>query len=346
MVVVRGDAVFGGEVAGSCSVGVPVPGSVYFCSELTVAEVRRALDAGVVAILTAKGDFASHAANLLRNARGHGDPIVWVRGLVVERATEVSISSDGTCVFDEAAALSVLAKHGGTPSTFRYQRGQSSWNAVCLWPERVYQDDEFTLAKAGLEQGASELAATHVNSTRWRGRLWFDAPALTNAQLLEFALDRRKSVPYLERMANDYSMLVAHMSRGDSSRDIPFTFFSTLLPFHKSYGAVMRRMLAGYPNEFRVAVDAALTNGVVKWLDGRPEFSASTKVAGDPLWDGLLPPNSVGDYIVETEQHIAQVAPSIAKDVIHWLALVAVVKEFKMVISKNIYARYLPRRGD
>jgi len=212
---------------------------------------------------------------------------------------------------------------------------------VCLWPERRYAEDEFLLARSGLEYGASELAGTSVMASLWRSRVWFDAPALTNDELLDFALDKERSIPYLERMVDEYSRLIHRLRSGDESMDIPFVFFSTLLPFHKAYGRVIRQILEASTPQARAAEDAVLTNGVVQWLDGRGEFSGSTKIAGDPLWNGLFPSDTISAYVRDAEERVVRAVNSMPVDVVHWAALIAVVKEFKMVISKNIYARFL-----
>jgi len=341
MVLVRGDAVLDGELTAPCTFAFPAPGSVYVCPELTVTAARLAINAGAVGIITATGDFACHAANLLRNARERGNRIAWIRGLVVKSAQRVSIGYDGACDFNASAIVHSVASIRVTPSTFRRSAGNRSWDAVCLWPERVYADGEFALARLGLERGASELAGAPVKVTRWRNRIWFDSPALTNAELLEFALDQSRSVPYLERMVIEYSTLIARFVNNDFSEDIPLAYFSTLLPFHKSYGFVIRHILDANLNVYRRAEDAALTNGVVQWLAERPEFTASTKVPGDPEWDGLFPPTSIRTYVDDAALKVSAVAPAVPADVAYWLALVAVVKEFKMIISKNIYARFL-----
>lgn len=296
----------------------------------------------MIGIISATGDFASHAANLLRSTRNSGNPVVWIRGIAVECASVVSISNEGRCTFDELAVVRALLPEGEPQSTFRHAPDGSSWDSVCLWPDRIYREGEFKLAQPGLEEGASQLAGRSIAVSQWRGRIWFSAPALTNDQLLSFARDSRRSVPYLERMVEDYAGLVTRLSAGDSSSDIPFIFFSTLLPFHKSYGVVIREMLDDFPGVARQVADVALTNGVVSWLDGRIEFSTSTKVAGDPQWNGLFPPHMITSYVVDTEERVKLVAPRLPRAIARNLALIAVVKEFKMIISKNIYARYLP----
>ncbi len=311
------------------------------CPELTVAEVRRALAAGAAAIITEKGDFASHAANLLRSARARGAPIIWIRGIVVAKATHVVIRADGTCEFDPLAEVRVSATRIAAPGIFRFGRARDAWDAVCLWPDRRYAEDEFLLAKPGLEYGASELAGASIEANLWRGRVWFDAPALANDELLDFALDEERSVPYLERMVDDYSRVIRRLQLGDNSIEIPFLFFSTLLPFHKSYGRVIRQILEAGTPLARVAEDVVLTNGVVEWLDGRGEFSGSTKIAGDPLWKGLFPPDTISAYVSDAEQRVMHAVSLLPSDLAHWAALVAVVKEFKMVIAKNLYAGFL-----
>ncbi|AOY74402.1 hypothetical protein ARZXY2_4903 (plasmid) [Arthrobacter sp. ZXY-2] len=341
VVVVAGEPILSGMVSGPCSVGVPREGSVYICRQLTVTEVRKALQAGVVGVISASGNFACHAANLLRSARRRGTDIVWIRGLAVDHASSVVISPDGRCTFDREAA--VLATDGTRLDLdqFVFRPKRSSWDRVSLWPNRPYTVAEFDLARAGLEFGATQLADRAVKVHHWRGRIWFQTPSLTSADLLQFASDSARSVPYLERMVSEYTEIVARFRGGDHSHDLPFLFFSTLLPFHKSYGAVMTHMLRGLSANQTDISDLALTNGVVQWLDQTPQFQTSAKVAGDETWDGLLPPKLPADYVRQTLTDLIQSFPTLNRSVAYWLALLVVVKEFKMVISKNIYARYL-----
>ncbi|MDX2356157.1 hypothetical protein [Dietzia sp. PP-33] len=340
MIVMHGHTVLEGTAEAPCSTGKPEENTVYICDQLTVPVVRRALDAGVSGIITNAGDYACHAANLLRSARTNGNSIVWVKGLVVQRATRVKIDADGICSFDSDAIVHATMESPEKQSIFRYQSGATSWKQVCLWPERRYKVDEFCLARSGLEICAGELCESKISVSLWRERVWFSNPAPSNTDLLEFALNQDSSVPYLERMSEEYAKIVDILKSGESSYDIPTIFFSTLLPFHKSYGTVIQNSLASHPNGNQIA-DVALSNGVVRWLYRTPQFTTSQKLAGDKRWDGLLPPETIFDYISDTESTVSRFAPEVEASKVHWLSLIAVVKEYKMIISKNLYARYL-----
>jgi hypothetical protein len=342
MVLVAGDSVLEGSIEATISTRTPRAGTVYACDRLTVAEVRRALDAGVIGFITVGGNFACHAANLLRSARHRGSPTVWVRSVDVGTEQHVRIYRDGVCEFTGDTARSALDPDDAPGDLFAYAPGETKWQRVCLWPRRPYAADEFDLIRPGLERGASELAGGSVTIERQHGRVWFNRPALTSRALVEFATDPRTSVPYLHRMLREYSQLVDRLRAGESSSEIPVRFFSTLLPFHKSYPQLIGRLVERHPYGAAIA-DRALTNGVVRWLDATPEFRSTVKIAGDRGWAWRLPPDDPRQYVEETIRELVAGGATLPSSELDWLATLAVVKEFKMILSKNIYAIFLGR---
>ena len=333
--------ILSGSATAPVSIGIPHAGSVFACTQLTVAEVRRALDAGVVGIVSETGNFACHAANLIRNARRLGVDIFWIRGISVSRADAIEVEIDGTCRFDDKAIALSTSGDAENQDQYGFRPGDMRWSEVSLWPRRHYGNSEFELVQPGLETCATEIAGEPVTTHLHRNRIWFSAPAPTSKDLLAYALDSRTSVAYLMRMLAEYSTIVSSLRTGKRNKNLPLLFFGTLLPFHGTYAEVARFIAAQTGPIEQAILDSALTNGVVRWLDQAKEFRTSKKVPGDREWNGLFPPGLPENYVEETCRGLLADYPELDRELAHWISALCVVKEYKMIISKNLYARFL-----
>lgn len=341
MLAVKGEVILNGSATAPVSIGIPRAGSVFACTKLTVAEVRRALDAGVVGIVSETGNFACHAANLIRNARRQGADIFWIRGVSVVHADEVQIGIDGTCQFNDGASAFSNISAAANNDQYGFRPAAMSWCEVSLWPRRRYGQSEFELVRPGLEACATELAGELVAARLYRNRIWFSKPAPTSKDLLAYALHYQSSIAYLMRMLAEYSTIVTSLRSGQHDNNIPLLFFGTLLPFHETYSEVAQSIAIQAGSSQGAMLDSALTNGVVRWLDQAKEFRTSAKVPGDREWDGFMPPGLPEDYADETCRDLIAAYPDLDPKLAHWISVLCVVKEFKMIISKNIYARFL-----
>lgn len=337
--IVKANSVLHSNVRAKCSYITPERGTIFICETLTVETARAVIAAASVGVISQKGNFACHAANLLRAERSKGRQLAWLTGLKIAEAAWAEILSDGICVFPDEALVQITSNPQSATDLYAFEPGHSSWSEVCIWPERVYGEEEHGLMRIGLEACATELAVSPVTVTLSGHRLWFSAPALDSTAILAFASTRSTSIPYLERMERDYDWIWHDLGSTMFSPDTPDRFFGTLIPFHRTYGTVLQGIASELTDDGSL-LDTVLTNDVVQWLESRPEFSTSRKIQGDQSWNGLIPPYPPGVYVNRLESRLrASTTAELSDETIHWLALIAVIKEFKMIIAKNLYAK-------
>jgi hypothetical protein len=133
-------------------------------------------------------------------------------------------------------------------------------------------------------------------------------------------------------------------------REVSTLFFSTLLPFHHSYGAAIgmyiRQLSNGELMEDEL-IDAAFTNKIVTWLYEDKSFVSATKDSLDDSWAFHLPPFSLAGAIDElyenlclTYHQIETTSNFFENDIVllRCIALLSCIKEMKMILSKNLFS--------
>lgn len=317
-------------------------GCVLYGSVLSVELVRRALAVGAAAVLTRGGNFACHGANLLRAARASGNSIGWVRGVAADLGATIEVLASGECV---GAGVRV-ARDAPQPALYEFAKDSNSWSKICIWSDRRYSEEEFLLQKFGLEDCMGELVNRPIVVTHGLDeRIWFSAPSLNNKQLQDYAEDVTLRRAYLTRMISDYEDLLAEVRQSPHhQRDVQrlaTAFFGSLLPFHRSYGAAIKAE-AELLGEARVdaAMGIALRGPIVDWLMRQPAFLTSAKQLEDAKWCGLVPDCTVKAAIEEAAHQIACELddPLADPEQVRWLASIVTVKEFKMILAKNLFA--------
>lgn len=349
MLAARGRPVI--PIAGIGSVGpVGTPGVVIaWADSLTVPIAREFLASSARILVTKTGSPVCHGANLLRVANLRHRVVGWVSGLVVEGSGEAAVSLDGAMTILTGNVNVRTGSDNTERAIFEFTNGARA--AVCLWPDRQYTATEFLLQGRGLSLSAGDLCGQFVGVTRdVTGRLWFESETLDDALLRGFALDPSRALPKLREMATTYDHITSRVRQtpleavsGDLLERLGTAFFRQLLLFHTSYGEVIEDAAQALAPELDpgVAVRIAATNSLVRWLYASPRFQDSAKHGTQSEWWGHLPDISVRQATTETINSIRDAADDqgvLDGAALEELALMSVVKEMKMILSKNLFA--------
>ncbi len=325
--------------------------AIVWADALTVPVARAFLATGAKVLITRTGNAVCHGANLLRVARIQGREVGWISGLTITGTGVGVVTAQGSLSVSDGDVL-VIAR-GYEPSRAIFEFRTSRRTAVCLWPHRFYSEPEFTMHQAGLELSAFDLCDQVIPVTRdSRGRIWFESGELDEGMVRARALDEAYSLGSLREMSAAYDQLILDISSTQSSelhsdllQDLANRFFRRLLLFHSCYADVLDTAASSLESVIppERALEIASTNLVSHWLYELADFADSSKQGTQPTWWGVLPPMSVAQAVEDTIMRLlssaqgGQTTSGIATR-IEWLATMAVVKEIKMVLAKNLFA--------
>lgn len=325
-------------------------GCILFAEDLTVELVRTAIENRALGVITQNGSSACHGANLIRCARNEGVDVGWIRSVAVHKHGEITIRSDGT-ILGSSDQLSSAFESDRCLYKFA-ESASDRWSHVCLWPSRVYSLRELHLQLPGLASCAEKLCGNSIVTTSDRqGRIWYSYPALDIDGIATRAFDVKFVLNYslemmecYERLRRSVALWRNTLPDEDELQDAANQFFSFLLLFHRRYESIMltysRRISDA---SFLGVFELACTNRVSRWLWRLPEFVSSSKSLYERSWIGLVPDFSVESAVLEVNDSILR---SLSKsdfvaltcDDRAILSRIAVLKEFKMILAKNLFS--------
>lgn len=319
---------------------------IIVAAELTVPVAREAIRTSSL-VVTCGGNFACHGANLLRAARATGSPVGWVAGISLPAGQAATVSMDGWVSAPRVSACSRPVPE----DLYEYSVGSREWVGLCLWPDRRYGDLELHLQLAGLGDCMSALAEAPVVPYSREGRIFYSRPALSNQDILRLMLSSAQyRSTWYERMRADYDQLLAMLRarpnpRPDQTEEMARLFFRSLLPTHRTYGQLLQTEAhdaSSDPQRGELLLDAALRGPIVRWLHSETRFVDSVKRLNSSEWGDICPADSATELIAETlsELQASGHADRWANPAVERLATLATLKELKMVISKNLFARF------
>lgn len=319
---------------------------IIVATELTVPVAREAIRSSSL-VVTCGGNFACHGANLLRAARATGSPVGWVSGISLYAGQAATVSMDGLVSARRVAACSTPAPK----DLYEYSRGSIEWAGICLWPDRRYGDLEVRLQLPGLGDCMSALTGAPVVPYSRNGRIFYPPPALSNQDILDLMLSSdRYRLGWYERMRTDYDQLLSMLRARPNARNVPADemarlFFRSLLPTHRTYGQLLRAEAhdaSPDPRRQDLLLNAALRGPVVRWLHSEARFVDSAKRLDAYEWGDIVPSYSASELIAEalSELRASARVDHWASPALHRLATLATLKELKMLISKNVFARF------
>ncbi len=306
--------------------------------KLTVELARRGLALGARVIVTQSGNFACHGANILRAARSAGVEIGWTRGLILAEGSRVHLTPRGACSSDRP--VSSLSGRAAEPTEFYRYTGRHGWSHIALWPHRRYSSAEADLLIPGLSLSASRLSGAQVHVGRDRfGYLWFSRPCLTNAGIAALAASTERAWPLLREMVVVYDDIwsrLAGAAAGDHPplrlpRALVDQFIGHHLLLHRTYGQVLNDVLGVSDVEWSEGARARiLVNPVVDWLKCQTGDFTSRKTVDDKAWGLRVPSFSPSESLRSATDHTTSE--------LRFAYWVAVLKEWKFVLTKNVYS--------
>lgn len=360
-----GRQIFGAPTAGnSATVQEPSAGSILIAKKLTPSVVHTLTD-DHTAVLTCRGGFACHGANVLRVVRRKRlKGITWVTNLpneitLIPPGTQCEILAGGTIVVASNAPIETR----GTPPVSELVGVLPSGVSIrCYWPDRVYDRFSASMMLPGLSEDLRSLGFEGEAIHGPDHLIWFQGNTPTSAELLDHAqLSTVLSQRSLSRQCSVYSSIVRKLRALDDNDDgldtlaeISRSYFSCFLLHHRSYTDVISLALEGLADPIlseedkRNLIDRLLGTELVQWYDSLPfRLSLRKDFIGEPLIVPL-PPFSPEDEISRAEKEITEEAgrmklsPAMTETLLN-VSRLCVLKEWKFILNKLITSRVSER---
>ena len=361
----RGRKIFGAPVTGSiATMQDPGAGSILVARTLTPS-VARALTDDHVAVITSRGGFACHGANVLRVIRkSRLKDVTWITELpdeitLLPLGTHCEILMDGTIELSLSEAIKEHRKEyvGELVGFF-----SSGTPIRCYWPDRVFDRFSASMMLPGLSEDIKELGFNGAAIHGPDRLIWFVGETPTAVELLEAAqFSSDLCTRTMNRQRNVYSLIVSKLrvfdrnSGGlDTLYDICRAYFSCFLLHHRTYSDVLSRALVAHkylsqPDEAgRSLIERLLSTELVQWYSQLPFPLALRKDFVEEPLVVPLPPFTPDEEISRAEERV--VASIEQKGLSHStyefvcdMARLCILKEWKFVLNKLITSRIAER---
>lgn len=354
----RGRKLFGGPVVGNlAAVHQPEAGSILVALKLTPSVVR-ALTPDHTAVLTCRGGFACHGANVLRVARrDRVKDITWItdlphRIMAISSGTHCEILCDGTVVIawhdliamDESEPVSELV--GLFPSGSRIR---------CYWPDRIHDKFTASIMVPGLTEDIRVLGFDAEALYGPDRLIWFRGNTPTSGELLEYAqFTTELSKSTMDRQLNLYSTLVRRLEAYDRTDgdlidlvEMARSYFSCFILHHRTYSHVLSTVIGIHLQgklSVQPTIERLLCTELVRWYHSLPfPLSVYKDFVEEPRLIPL-PPFSPEQEMKRTEDAVAADVDEMdlslrGREILSSVARLCVLKEWKFVLNKLIASR-------
>ena len=361
----RGRKIFGDAVAGSiATLQDPGAGSILVAKTLTPSVVR-ALTDNHIAVITSRGGFACHGANVLRVLRKHRSKnLTWITDLpddirLVVPGTECEILRDGTVGLTLNEPIN---EHGKEHVGELVGLLTTGTRIRCYWPDRVYDRFSASLMVPGLSEDIRELGFD-VTAVHGPDQLiWFVGESPTFGRLLEaaqFSSDLCKST--MDRQVKVYASILCKLRVLDLDNlgldtlvDICRAYFSCFLLHHRTYSDVLARALLTHQalaqpqDAVQSLIERLLCTDLVQWYSMLPGPLLLRKDFVEESSLVPLPPFTPGEELSRAEENLAvkienTELPYSTHKTLRDIARLCILKEWKFILIKIITSRLADR---
>ena len=357
--------IFGAPIAGSlATVQDPSAGSILIARKLTPSVVH-ALTNDHTAVLTCRGGFACHGANILRVVRKDRlKDVTWVTDLpdeitLIPSGTQCEVLAGGTVVIASSAPIET---HSRAPVSELIGLLPSGALIRCYWPDRVYDRFSASMMLSGLSEDLRTLGFDGEAIHGPDRLIWFQGNTPTSVELLDNAqLSSALGRHTITRQRNIYSSIVRELRLLDDNdggldvlAEICRKYFSCFLLHHRTYSDVILRALEVLADviqsdeDKRSLMDRLLGTELVQWYSSLPFLLSLRKDFIEEPLVVPIPPFSLEDEISRAESLLAddfeqmRLPPHVLETLFN-MARLCILKEWKFILNKLITSRVSER---
>jgi hypothetical protein len=380
----RGSSVFPGEVSGQAYMWeaekAPPRGCVIIADFLSNEVALQAIEHQAVGIVTQRGSFATHGANLLRAAsRGGKTRPIWITDAsnitrVVENGETLNLFPDGSI----SNRLSNSLSQNSRP--LRYLTPSPSRDIVqmftrtfclfrCYWPHRQYDIFTASIMMSGLSESVRDLCG-HPCSLKLddQGRIWFSDTAPSTDKIASLATDPCGAQSYFAKQVFVYknilsSLRLLNINAPDKVNllrgvvDLLKQYFSVFLLYHATYESVFSRAFSrllecGYSTDtIDFIADSILCSRLNVWQVSQNLLLKNSKDLFSETRIVPLPEFSIDDDLESNKPVVAMLMNRLktnssgslnyeTRRYLQYAADVFVLKEWKFVVNKLLFTRF------
>jgi hypothetical protein len=356
-----GRKIFGSPVAGiTTTIENPNAGTILVTYKLTPS-VARILTDNHVAVLTCKGGFACHGANVLRVlTKTRSKQITWITELpdefeLIPTGSYCEIYADGTVNIKVNSPINIKRKDTITELVSFLSSGV---HLRCYWADRVYDKFSASLMTLGLSEDI-QILGFDANALYGPDKLiWFRGNTPTSEKILELAqISSNLCKTTIHRQRTIYLQILHELKTYDCNNysldflvNICQMYFSCFLLHHRTYSQVISRALEQLRKSnqnsetINSIVDNLFCTELVFWYTRLPfNLSVHKDFIDEPI---VIPLPSINPDIEITQKQESikafakkyQLSSSMT-EVLCNIAEIFILKEWKFVINKLITSR-------